>query len=76
MGKLTANMISSIEQAKLKVADWVQSHRSTVLYDEEGSTLLDVASGKRVSLPSSASEASGTTLLGFGRRVGESHLTK
>ena len=51
MGKLTAIMISSIEQAKLKVAEWVQSHRRTVLYDEEGSTLLDVASGKRVSLP-------------------------
>jgi len=44
-------MISSIEQAKIKVVEWVQIHRRTVLYDEESSTLLDVASSKRVSLP-------------------------
>jgi len=44
-------MESSIEQAKAKVSEWLERHRHAVLYDEESSTLLDVASGKRVRLP-------------------------
>jgi len=39
------------EQAKSKVREWVQRHPHTVLYDEESSTYLDVASGKSVHLP-------------------------
>lgn len=44
-------MGSSIEQAKEKVREWVERHRHAVLYDEESSALLDVASGKSVHLP-------------------------
>ncbi len=44
-------MESSVEQAKAKVREWTQRHRHAALYDEESSTLLDVASGKSVSLP-------------------------
>jgi len=33
------------------VKEWVDRHRHAVLYDEEGSTLLDVFSGKRIYLP-------------------------
>lgn len=44
-------MTISIEQAKAKVAGWVQKHRHAVLYDEEDSTLLDVASGKSILPP-------------------------
>ncbi len=38
-------------QAKSKVAQWVKRHRHAVLYDEENSFLLDVASGKRARIP-------------------------
>ena len=38
----------SFDQAKSKVREWVERHRHSVLYDEESSTLLDVASGKSV----------------------------
>ena len=44
-------MSDSIDQAKEKVRQWVERRRHVVLYDEEGSTLLDVASGKSVHLP-------------------------
>lgn len=44
-------MLPSVEQAKGKVREWVQRHRHAVLYDEESSTLLDVASGKSIHLP-------------------------
>jgi len=44
-------MISSIDRAKSKVKQWAQRHRHVVLHDEENSTLLDVASGKRIHLP-------------------------
>ncbi len=41
----------SADQAKAKVKEWMQTHRHVVLYDEDSSTLLDVASGKNVHLP-------------------------
>ncbi|HEY3305922.1 MAG TPA: hypothetical protein VGL70_20550 [Candidatus Binatia bacterium] len=44
-------MFEAINQAKEKVKEWVEQHRHVVLYDEESSTFLDVASGKRVHLP-------------------------
>lgn len=44
-------MESAIDQAKAKVLAWVEKHRHAVLYDEESSFLLDVASGKRLRLP-------------------------
>jgi len=44
-------MIDSIERAKEKVRQWAERHRRVVLYDEESSTLLDVASGKSLHLP-------------------------
>lgn len=40
----------AVDQAKAKVREWVQRHRHVVLYDEESSTLLDVASGKSIHL--------------------------
>lgn len=39
-----------IEQAKAKMTEWVKRHPHAVLYDEPSSTLLDVASGKRIRL--------------------------
>ncbi|MBI2088438.1 MAG: hypothetical protein HYT78_06785 [Deltaproteobacteria bacterium] len=33
------------------MSEWLERHRQAVLYDEESSTLLDVASGKSVHLP-------------------------
>jgi hypothetical protein len=44
-------MIDAIESAKEKVRQWAERHRQVVLYDEDSSTLLDVASGKSVHLP-------------------------
>jgi hypothetical protein len=44
-------MDSVAEQAKLKVSAWTGSHRHVVLYDEESSTALDVASTKRIAIP-------------------------
>ena len=38
------------EEAKLRVKEWVEKHRHAVLYDEESSTLLDIASGRSVYL--------------------------
>jgi hypothetical protein len=40
-----------IDQAKVKLRSWVEKHRHAVLYDEEKSVLLDVASGKSTGLP-------------------------
>jgi hypothetical protein len=42
---------SVIDQAKPKLRTWVEKHRQVVLYDEEKSGLLDVASGKSTGLP-------------------------
>ncbi len=39
-------MASVIDQAKEKVRAWCDAHPQAVLYDEETSTVLDVASGK------------------------------
>lgn len=44
-------MTSVIDRARSKVREWVERHRHVVVYDEERSTLLDVASGKSVNLP-------------------------
>ena len=44
-------MAEFIDQAKQKVQQWAQQHRQVVLYDDESSTLLDVASGKSIHLP-------------------------
>ena len=44
-------METVISRAKLKVSAWVEEHRHAVLYDEESSALLDVASGKSIRLP-------------------------
>jgi hypothetical protein len=38
-------------QAKSKVRAWAEMHRQGVLYDEEMSSLMDVASGKSIRLP-------------------------
>ena len=43
-------MLEPIDQAKQKVQQWAQRHRQAALYDEESSTLFDVASGKSVRL--------------------------
>lgn len=43
-------MDSPIEQARLKVRLWAGAHKHAALYDEESSTLLDVASGKTAHL--------------------------
>jgi hypothetical protein len=39
-----------MDRAKPKLQAWAEKHREAVLYDEESSTLLDVASGKSVKL--------------------------
>ncbi|HEX2932667.1 MAG TPA: hypothetical protein VHV54_23255 [Candidatus Binatia bacterium] len=44
-------MESTVKQTKQKVALWVQNHKHAVLYDDESSTLRDVASGKSAPLP-------------------------
>jgi hypothetical protein len=43
--------MENIDQAKSSVRQWIERHKRAVLYDEESSTLLDVASGKSVNLP-------------------------
>ena len=40
-----------VDQAKAKVRAWVETHRHVVLFDEESSSLMDVASGKTIHLP-------------------------
>jgi hypothetical protein len=44
-------MAKEVERAKAKVAAWVETHRHAVLYDEENTSLMDVASGKTIRLP-------------------------
>ena len=43
--------MENIDQAKSSVHQWIGRHQHAVLYDEETSALLDVASGKSVNLP-------------------------
>ena len=44
-------MADVVDQAKAKVRAWVETHRHVVLFDEESSSLMDVASGKTIRLP-------------------------
>jgi hypothetical protein len=44
-------MENHIERAKTKVGAWVGAHRHAVLYDEENSSLMDVAAGKTMRVP-------------------------
>ena len=44
-------MEGDVGAAKLKVRAWTAGHSNVVLYDEENSRLLDVASGKSIALP-------------------------
>jgi hypothetical protein len=39
-----------MDRAKINVQAWAEKHREAVLYDDESSALLDVASGKSVKL--------------------------
>jgi hypothetical protein len=43
-----------MDREKLKVQAWAEKHRAAVLYDDESSKLLDVASGKSVRIQWSA----------------------
>jgi hypothetical protein len=43
-------MYRGIENVKAKVRAWVEKHRQAVLFDEESSALMDVASGKSIHL--------------------------
>ena len=43
-------MVTLVDQAKTKAKAWLESHRHAVVYDEENSMLLDVASGKSIRL--------------------------
>jgi len=43
-------MLPEIAQKKLKVCSWTANHKHVVLYDDENSTLLDIASGKRLKI--------------------------
>ncbi|MBI2231292.1 MAG: hypothetical protein HYU46_19600, partial [Deltaproteobacteria bacterium] len=36
--------------AKVKVREWADKHKHVVLYDESESTILDIASGKRIKI--------------------------
>ena len=44
-------MESLVEQAKHKLAVWLDNHRQVVLYDPENGAVLDIASGKSTRLP-------------------------
>jgi hypothetical protein len=44
-------MENTVERAKARMRAWVEAHRQVVLYDEESSSLMDVASGKTIRLP-------------------------
>ncbi len=41
----------SLDQVKARVRAWTDNRRHCVLYDDESSTLLDVASGKGIRVP-------------------------
>lgn len=43
-------MDSLIDQARAKVRSWTEAHKLAALYDDQNKSLLDVASGKSVSL--------------------------
>lgn len=44
-------MVLPGESAKASAVEWLDKHRHVILYDDESSTLLDVASGKSLRLP-------------------------
>jgi hypothetical protein len=44
-------MSDVVNQAKVKVRAWMEAHRQDVLYDEQTSSLMDVAPGKTIRLP-------------------------
>ena len=44
------DQMENIAQVRSLIAQWSDQHNQAVLFDEESSTLLDVASGKRVKL--------------------------
>jgi len=44
-------MEPNIDEAKRKVSAWVEQHKHAALFDEESSTVLDVASGRKTSIP-------------------------
>src|SRR5262245_16654471 len=44
-------MANVVDQAKAKLRGWVETHRHVVLFDEESSSLMDVAVGKTIALP-------------------------
>ena len=44
-------MANVADQAKAKLRAWVETHRHVVLFDEESSSLMDVAAGKTIPLP-------------------------
>jgi len=44
-------MANLVDQAKAKLRAWVETHRHVVLFDEESSSLMDVAAGKTIHLP-------------------------
>jgi hypothetical protein len=47
----TTRMNPNIEDAKRKVSAWVEKHKQAALLDEESSTVLDVASGRKTVIP-------------------------
>jgi hypothetical protein len=44
-------MADVVDQAKAKLRAWLETHRHVVLFDEESSSLMDVASGKTIHVP-------------------------
>ncbi len=44
-------MANVVDQAKAKLQSWVETHQHAVLFDQESSSLMDVASGKTICLP-------------------------
>ena len=44
-------METYIDEAKRKVSAWVEKHKQAALLDEESSTVLDVASGRKTVIP-------------------------
>ena len=45
------NVTTLTDEAKVKVRNWVERHKHAVLYNEDSSVLLDIASGKSMRLP-------------------------
>lgn len=44
-------MDSSVDEVRRKVSAWAAQHPAAVLLDDESSTLLDVASGRKLAIP-------------------------